>query len=163
MKYSEATKLIKGLSKKYSINNYESFYSVVYNGLEVLRVYKEKQYFFGNMIKSYYFDKLPYSHKLWMIIAELAMTPLNERKEHQWNVIITHNPNNGKYSYTAWFKTHNGYDIFDSFSKQKLTVSETTRFTDKEFAGLIKYLKSLPDGEFQAKVAEHGKTKVNKE
>ena len=163
MKYDEATKLIEGLSKEYSININEGFYSVVYNGLEVFRVYKAKQYFFGNMIESYYFDKLPYSHKLWMILSELAMTPLNKRNEHHWNVIIANNPNNWGYAYTAWLKTQNGYEIFDSFSKQNLVVFENARFTDKEFDNLIKYIKTLPDGEWQAKIAEHGKTLVKGE
>ena len=36
-------------------------------------------------------------------------------------------------------------------------------FTDEEFDDLIKYIKTLPDGEWQAKVAEHGKTEVKSE
>jgi len=36
-------------------------------------------------------------------------------------------------------------------------------FTDAEFNELIKYIKTLPDGEFQAKVAEHGKSLVEED
>lgn len=37
-------------------------------------------------------------------------------------------------------------------------------FTDNEFNDLIKYIKTLPDGKWQAKMAEHGKTETkNKE
>ena len=36
-------------------------------------------------------------------------------------------------------------------------------FTDDEFSALIKHIKTLPDGEWQAKVAEHGKTLVKGE
>ena len=165
MKYDEATKLIKGLSKEYSIyNNDKSVFELSYKYKPIAWVDKQEQFNFGHMNTLVpEFNKLPYSHKLYMILAELAMTPLNERKEHHWNVIIANNPNNGKYSYTAWFKTQNGYDIFDGFSKQKLMVAEHTRFTDKEFDTLIKYIKTLPDGEWQAKVAEHGKTLVKGE
>ena len=165
MKYIEATKLIKGLSKKYSTdNNGKRYFEIIYKSKSIAWVNKQERFNLGVADTLVYeFDKLPYSHKLYMILAELAMTPLNERKEHHWNVIIANNPNNGKYSYTAWFKTQNGYDIFDGFSKQKLMVAEHTRFTDKEFDTLIKYIKTLPDGEWQAKVAEHGKTLVKGE
>ena len=162
MKYSEATKAIQGLSKKYLINNYEDFYSVVYNGLEVFKVYKAKQYFFGNMIEYHYFDKLPYSHKLWMIIAELAMTPISEREENKWNVIVGNDDSEG-YSIVVWGKStsDNGYILYLT-DPDYLTDYEAV-FTDKEFSKLIKYIKTLPDGEWQAKVAEHGKTEVKGE
>ena len=162
MKYDEATKLIEGLSKEYSININEGFYSVVYNGLEVFRVYKAKQYFFGNMIESYYFDKLPYSHKLWMILAELAMTKLSDRlNEPKYNVIIA---NIGFHIRTVWYKVDDqnfSYDV-DTIDDDDLVLYEY-KFTEKEYKKLIKYIKTLPDGEWQTKVAEHGKTEVKGE
>ena len=165
MKYDEAIKLIQGLSKKYSIyNNDKPVFRIIYKSKSIAWVGKNQQFDFGRInIGASEFNKLPYSHKLWMILSELAMTPLNKRKEHQWNVIIANNPNNWGYSYTAWLKTQNGYEIFDSFSKQNLVVFENARFTDSEFNDLIKYIKTLPDGEWQAKVAEHGKTEVKGE
>lgn len=164
MKYSEATKLIKGLSKKYSTNNDSKYiFEVTYKNKSIIWVHKQRQFSFGRIDTfEFEFDKLPYSHKLWMILAELSMTPLNERKEHQWNVIIANNPNNGEFPYTAWFKAQNGYGVF-YYSKQELTVFEQNTFTDKEFDNLIKYIKTLPDGEYQAKIAEHGKTLVKGE
>lgn len=110
------------------------------------------------MIKSYYFDKLPYSHKLWMIIAELAMTPLNEREEHKWNVIVGNDGSEGC-SIVVWEKSIPDKYILYLTDPDYLTDYEAI-FTDSEFSDLIKYIKTLPDGEYQAKVAEHGKTEV---
>lgn len=165
MKYSEAAKAIKGLSKKYSINNNGKFvFELIYKSKPIACVDKQEQFNFGRVNTfGFEFDKLPYSHKLWMILAELSMTPLDKRKEeHKWNVIIANNPNNGESPYTAWFKAQNGYGVF-YYSKQELTVFEQTTFTDKEFDNLIKYIKTVPDGEYQAKIAEHGKTLVKGE
>ena len=87
MKYDEATKLIKGLSKKYSICEEKNSYRVTLKdtGFSIIEVSEIAQYAFNRCIGyGYgYFDKLPYSHKLWMILAELAMTPISEREEHK--------------------------------------------------------------------------------
>lgn len=162
MKYSEATKAIQGLSKKYSVDIIEGFYSALYNGLEVLRVSKIKQYVFWGTIEPYYLDKLPYSHKLWMTISKLAMTPLNKRDEHQWNVVIG-NDDRGKLPIVAWQKDYTGHGYALSLNDSDDLAYDKSIFTDSEFSNLIKYIKTLPDGEYQAKVAEHGKTLVKGE
>ena len=79
MKYSEAIKLIKRLSKEYSINNDdEPIFELIYKSKPIAWVDKREQFNFGSVnISAYGFDKLPYSHKLWMILAELAMTKLS--------------------------------------------------------------------------------------
>lgn len=148
MKYDEATKLIKGLSQKYSIdNNGKRYFEIIYKSKSIAWVDKLQQFNFGKVnISNFKFDKMPYSHKLWMILSELAMTPIGERNECERHVIIANDPNNGEHSYTEWFETQNRSDAFN-YSKQDLAVFENTRFTNKKFDGLIKYLKSLPDGE----------------
>ena len=51
MKYSEATKLVKRLSKKYSINNddgeYRSVFELIYNHKPIAWVDKLEQFNFG--------------------------------------------------------------------------------------------------------------------
>lgn len=164
MKYDEATKLIKGLSKKYTISNDgKSVFELSYKHKFIAWVDKLQQFNFGRVnISASKFNGLPYSHKLYMILAELAMTPLSERKEHQWNVII------GKCDYSSdtivWSKEDSltvsyGRDII---IENALEYTDY-RFTDDEFNDLIKYIKTLPDGEWQAKIAEHGKTLVKGE
>ena len=163
MKYSEATKLIKGLSKKYSINNDKWFFELIYKSNPIAWVDKQEQFNFGraNILDSK-FAKIPYSHKLWMILAELAMTPLNERKEYKWNVIV----GNDAWTYsniTCWSKSDSipkyALHSVDSYSLK----DDRNIFTDSEFNDLIKYIKTSPDGEWQVKVAEHGKTLVKGE
>ena len=161
MKYSEATKLIKGLSKEYSINNdNKSVFELIYKSKPIAWLDKLEQFNFGRVnISASKFNEFPYSHKLWMILAELAMTPLDKRIEHKWNVIIG-NDDRGNRSIVAWEKSisHNGY-VLNIDGPHDLSFY-TAVFTDEEFSDLIKYIKTLPDGEYQAKVAEHGKTEV---
>ena len=100
--------------------------------------------------------------KLLLDCVDMAMTPLDKRVEHKWNVIIG-NDDSGAGSIIAWEKDSlgNGY-ILGIVNPHGLTFYEAI-FTDEEFNDLIKYIKTLPDGEWQAKVAEHGKTEVKGE
>ena len=165
MKYSEATELLKGLSKKYSINNnYSSDFELSYQSNPIAWVDKQEQFHFERVTAlASEFDKLPYSHKLWMILSELAMTPLDKRKDgHKWNVIIG-NDDKGELSIIAWQKNFTGHEYALSFNDSDDLTDDEVIFTNEEFSDLIKYIKTLPDGEWQAKVAEHGKTLVKGE
>lgn len=84
MKYSEAKKEIEALSSKYSVATYEGFdyFNVNYKGLEVAYVSTEKPYF-TRVWSEYRFKQLPFSNKLYMILAELSMAPLDERVEEK--------------------------------------------------------------------------------
>ena len=123
MKYSEATKLIKGLSKEYSINNDELIFVLIYKSKPIAWVDKREQFNFGSVnISASGFDKLPYSHKLWMILAELAMTPISEREEHKWNVIIG-NDDAGMLSIIAWQKDFTGHGYRLSLNDSDTTIT----------------------------------------
>ena len=166
MKYSEATKLVKRLSKKYSINNddgeYRSVFELIYNHKPIAWVDKLEQFSFGRVnISNSEFDKMPYSHKLWMILAELAMTTLNERKEHKWNVIVGND--NSTLGSVCWAKSSSGFSYLLCLSDSSSLADDDCIFTDSEFNNLIKYIKTLPDGKWQAKVAEHGKKEAKGE
>ena len=79
MKYSEAKKAIEALSSKYDVSMGYGDFNLVYQGITVA-VYVDgyKQYKLDVYNKEF-FSKLPFSNKLYMIMAELAMTPLDER------------------------------------------------------------------------------------
>jgi len=80
MKYSEAKKQIESLSSKYSAykDKYTNFFNVNYENAEVAYTRSDKRYSF-NFWSENNFQKLPFSNKLYMILSELAMTPLDER------------------------------------------------------------------------------------
>ncbi len=102
--------------------------------------------------------------KLLLASVDMAMTPLDKRVEHKWNVIIGNDSSRDK-SIVCWIKSDGDFHfpyllcLSESYS---LTYDDST-FTDEEFSHLIKYIKTLPDGEYQAKVAEHGKREVKGE
>lgn len=82
MKYSEATKLIKGLSKKFSINDDKSVFKIIYKSKPVVWVDKQEQFNFRVVDASASgLAKMPYGHKLLMILSELEMTPISERED----------------------------------------------------------------------------------
>lgn len=80
MKYSEAKKAIEALSSKYSarLNDFPKYFSINYKGSEIAYIDGEERY--GITVWKH-FSKSPFSNKLYMILAELAMTPLDERVE----------------------------------------------------------------------------------
>ena len=82
MKYSEAKKEIETLSSKYSAykDTYTNFFNVYYKNGEVAYVRTNERYSVTVWFEKY-FPKLPFSNRLYMILAELAMTPLDERVE----------------------------------------------------------------------------------
>lgn len=81
MYYSEAEKQIKGLSSKYNINAVDGYFIVNYKFMLVAWVKNDKRYLFYN--DENIFKKLPFSNKFYMILAELAVTPLDERVEEK--------------------------------------------------------------------------------
>lgn len=103
MKYNEAEEQIKALSNKYSIDmdEFYGYFNINYKGVEIAFVNIESEYIVG-VGDSKYFHKLPFSNKLYMILSELALTPLDKRAEDK------------KY-YIHVFKGQNGYlNIVDS-------------------------------------------------
>ena len=164
MKYSEAIKAIQGLSKKYSINNDDkSIFEIDYKYKPIAWVGNLESFNFGRATSASEFSNMPYSHKLWMILSELAMTPLDKRKdEHKWNVIVG-NDNSGVGNVVCWEKSDSEFPYILCFSNQIYLSCDDGTFTDEEFSDLIKHIKTLPDGEYQARVAEHGKTLVKGE
>jgi len=164
MKYAEASKLIMKLSDDYSTNlstekeaGFLSGYSVYYKGELVAYVSTKEMY--GIYPANYSLYKLPYGNKLWMILSELAMTKSSDRViEPKYNVIIGNNPSD-RYEYIVWQKTGSG--VFEQdVVKTELLSDESTQFSPSEYSKLIEFIKTLPDGEFQVMVANHGKALV---
>lgn len=84
MKYSEAKKAIEALSSKYGAykDKDTEFFNVYYKNGAVAYVRTNERYSVTVWFEKY-FPKLPFSNKLYMILSELAMTPLDEREEEK--------------------------------------------------------------------------------
>lgn len=112
MKYSEAKETIKSLSSKYSIDMDEGDFNVTYKETKCY-VSGNRQYIF-RISDGENFKKLPFSNKIYMILAELAMTPLDERAEVKKYYVKA-------YDSVMYVSEGNGYK---------------TKFTDKEIEQL---------------------------
>ncbi|WP_367366214.1 hypothetical protein [Lentilactobacillus buchneri] len=77
--------------------------------------------------------------------------------------MIVGNDDRGKLSIIAWQKDFTGHGYALSLDDPDDLTDDEAIFTDSEFSDLIKHIKTLPDGEWQAKVAEHGKIEVKGE
>lgn len=130
MKYSEAKKEIEALSSKYNAykDKYTDYFNVFYKNEEVAYLKTDKRYSVTVWSENN-FTKLPFSNKLFMIMSELAMTPLDKRVEEKRHYIKMFNNSDGFLN----IDTDNGkMSVCDSeeFSPFK------TKFTDKEIEEL---------------------------
>lgn len=83
MKYSEAEKQIKALSSKYDISMRGGDFDVTYNGRTHV-IYVSGDYEYGIYVGyPEMFSNMPFSSMIYMILSELAMTPLDERVEEK--------------------------------------------------------------------------------
>ena len=94
--------------------------------------------------------------KVPKLVIAYAKTPIADREEHRWNVIVGRSLG-FKAVMTAYCK--------DDFSDLSIAAnvwpfmlkSEAFQFSDDEFAELIEALKAEQNGEMLAKIAEMGK------
>ena len=107
------------------------------------------------------FELLSSKSKMKLLIAsvDMAMTPLHKRVEHKWNVIVG-NDSSGFDDIICWRKEGRSSAYLLCLADSNSLKKKSNIFTDEEFSNLIKYIKALPDGDWQAKVAEHGKREV---
>lgn len=171
---TELKKEIKKLSDNYSFAETTSSITgpkllVSYRGNTVLRIYKAIQYRYEVTIEQSDFYRLPFSNKLWMLVSEFAMTPVDKRfKKKEYNVIIatsyvTFDGYDSHYTNAVWSKNSKNLSFGTDVVVADCLSLNTYKFTEEEYKELIKYIKTLPDGEFQAKVAEHGKTLIEED
>ena len=131
MKYSEAEKQIKALSSEYDIDMVDGDFNVVHNS-NVELIYVDGYERYKLSINSYCkksFSNMPFSSMLYMILAELAVTPLDERVEE-------------KKKYVKVYDSRAGYLNIDNFTG-KMSVSDVfecdgikTKFTYKDIEEL---------------------------
>jgi len=129
MKYIEAEKQIKALSSKYDIDMGDGDFNIVYKGnLRTTYVHGHFRYNL-HVEDDSTFSKLPFCNKLYMILSELAITPLDERVEVK------------KY-YVKVYDSTLGYLNINIFNGKMIMsdVSENdgykAKFTDKEIEQL---------------------------
>jgi len=126
MKYSEAEKQIKALSSKYDIYMGDGDFAVDYKNIIAAWVKGDERYLLYNDEKC--FKKLPFSNKLYMILAELAITKLDERVEEK------------KY-YVKAFQAYLNIRVIDnrpSINTSYENYAIHTKFTKKEIEQLKK-------------------------
>ena len=92
---TDFTKEVKELSTKYEVEVTDGQVDVYYSRRkhakypkyhQVLTVPLQAQYTFSRRIGLDDFEALPFSHKLYMLGAELAMTPLDERTPESYKI-----------------------------------------------------------------------------
>lgn len=126
MKYSKAEKQIKALSSKYYIDMGDGDFNIVYKGnTSVAYVSGAYRYTVGIGGSYDKFSKLPFSNKLYMVMSELAMTPLDERLEEKKHYIKIFDNMFG-YLNISTLTGKMGVHDWDEIGSIK------TRFTDKE-------------------------------
>lgn len=87
-----------------------------------------------------------------------AKTPVKDRREHRWNVIVGRNKFGENSGPVAYFKRDDPLDIELSYAGSVEVLSnEWYVFSDNEFSNLVACLKKQPDGDRLAKIAELGK------
>lgn len=136
MKYSEVEKQIKVLSSKYNVNMIDGDFSVNYKNMLVAWVKSDKRYLFYNDADR--FNKLPFSNKLYMILSELAMTPLNERVEEKKYYVKAFDGSTGYLNIICEQHSPLGYEGQAFIDSGDECFSVKTRFTDKEIEQLKK-------------------------
>ena len=96
-------------------------------------------------------------------IIDYANTPVEKREdEKRWNVVIGQDLV-GAIAMSAWHKGPEGSawgSYIDMYTMPSSLKNDCFTFTDAEFSVLIEKLKSMPDGETYAKIAELGKREV---
>lgn len=127
MKYTDAKKQIEALSSKYNAykGEYTEYFNVYYKNTEVAYVSTEKPYF-TRVWSENRFKQMPFSNNLYMILSELAMTPLDERAEEK------------KY-YVKVFQAHLNIRVIDnrpSINTSYENYAIHTKFTEKEIEQL---------------------------
>ena len=125
MKYSEAEKQIKSLSSKYDIDMSDRDFNIVYKGNRCNTHVSGHYRYYLHVEDNVAFSKFPFSNKLYMILSELAMTPLDERVEEKKHYIKIFDNMFG-YLNISTLTGKMGVHDWDEIGSIK------TRFTDKE-------------------------------
>ena len=129
MKYSEAEKRIKALSSKYDIDMGDKDFNIVYNG-NSYGIYVSGPYRYGIYVEdARTFSKLPFSDEIYTILAELAITPVDERVEEKKRYVKVQDGNLG---YLNIINVTGRMTVDNSTE----TMGVKTRFTDKEIEEL---------------------------
>jgi len=129
MKYSEAKKQIEALSSKYDIDMGDGDFNIVYKG-NLRTTYVHGHYRYSLHVEDdSTFSKLPFCNKLYMILAELAMTPLVERVEEKKHYVHVFKGNNGYLNVFA-------FDDEITFGSKVEINGFKTKFTSSEIEKL---------------------------
>jgi len=162
MTYEKAAQLIENLNEDYHVvfpkYEDESYDFQVYYVSTLFATIPNKK--IQKIITFENILKLKKGYSLWMILSQLAITPIKKRRGKQYNVVIVNNPRKTiAYPFEVWMNDKNGF-FLSYVTEDELKNNLSTHFNEGQYNQLINYIKTLPDGEFQAKVAEHGKKEI---
>lgn len=108
---------------------------------------------------SHYMFNDPVLPQLAHAIIDYANTPVEERNDDKrWNVVIGQDIDGARF-FSVWRKSPGG-NYIDTGTTLNGLKKDAYIFTDSEFDDLVNLLKSLPNGETYAKIAELGKREV---
>ena len=158
MKYTEFVKSIANLGEGYLIGKYpyEGYYSIVYRTRTILKINTQEMF---KLVSYNALNDCPKKQEVWNAATALAATPLDEREEEKkYNVIIS-SDNAG--IHTAWSRGFKELYVLSKNVDDDSLEGFDYKFTESEFQNLLKYIKSLPQGDKQVEIAKIGKTLVN--
>ena len=128
MKYSQAEKKIKDVSSKYKVDMDDGEFYVSYNGVQFgACVSKNNQYSMN--VGCPESMEMPKFDKVYEIVTELAMTPLDERVEEKKYYIKIFD---GSHGFLNFNTINNRFNISDEVEFSDCQ----TKFTDKEIEEL---------------------------
>lgn len=160
MKYSEFKESIRNLGKDYDVNRKDNqnpdYIYVVYKENDISNVSKCTPF----SVEMCHFNSCPKKQEVWNLVTKLAATPIDEREEEKkYNVIIGNDDTN--FPYLVWTKDNFIKAYLLSGAKVKgLREGSDFQFTESEYQDLLKYIKTLPQGDKQVEIAKIGKTLV---
>ena len=167
MRKREFIKAVEALSKDYTVRQglFDVLPGILDNGAyaQLIIYYKRNQvvilnddwqFSFSNTRSSREFERLPFSHKLWMLCAEYAMTPVSKRKDEiKFRVKMLPEDDDGWEIYLNLNKSDNHIFIDDSVNgipnnQTIFTKSEYNKLQQKYYGWLPKFDENDPHFEF---------------
>lgn len=155
MKYTEFEGIICHLGKDYRVVENDSSIYVVYKDAEILRVGTKHKFI---LLPFSRFDYCPKKSEIWEVASLLAATPISDRVECKYNVIVGNDDT--RLPYNAWAKDSGITYFLSGTNAEELREDPDFEFTESEYQDLLKYIKTLPQGDKQVEIVKIGKTLV---
>lgn len=158
MKTNEFKK--KLIEMGYQYEDGEGFLVITHDDYGIARIDNHDINNFDLLVTSEELKQYLYYLSLYKLIVKFSGTPIKDRIDHNKYSVIIGNDHSSFDPLILWEKGYDDKEPFVLNIGNMQSISDQAIFNDYEYDRLIKYIKTLPDGEWQAKVAEHDKTLV---